>query len=69
LTRCVRLPGAVQRFMRTKEYYDVCAKHGLAASCYENEHFPAADAVSSKVWEAPTNELTSTCADGYCPCP
>ena len=47
----------------------MCAKHGLAASCYENEHFPAADTVSSKVWEAPTNELTSTCADGYCPCP
>jgi hypothetical protein len=60
---------SLQDFMRTKEYYDVCVKHGLQASCYANEHFAADAAQTSKVWEAPTNELTTTCADGYCPCP
>ena len=59
----------LEKFMATKEYYDVCKKHGFESSCYPNEFFPAElKDKPPKTWELATNKLTTTCADGYCPC-
>ena len=37
-------------------------------SCFPNEFFPSSNA-QTLTWELPTDQLTTTCADGYCPCP
>lgn len=58
----------IDKFVLTKDYYDICVKHGFEDSCFENEHFPSTTA-TELVWEKPTDQLTTTCADGYCPCP
>eukprot|EP00241_Pyramimonas_parkeae_P005320 CAMPEP_0114250272 /NCGR_PEP_ID=MMETSP0058-20121206/14607_1 /TAXON_ID=36894 /ORGANISM="Pyramimonas parkeae, CCMP726" /LENGTH=372 /DNA_ID=CAMNT_0001363913 /DNA_START=232 /DNA_END=1350 /DNA_ORIENTATION=- len=60
----------MDRYMHTKEYYEVCAKHGLAAECYPNAFFPTEYFASvTPVWDIPTKDLPTTCASGYCPCP
>lgn len=57
----------LQAYMQTEDYYTVCNKHGLADTCYTNSYFPNSGA-ATPTWEMPTNELTTACADGYCPC-
>jgi len=57
----------LEKFMQTEAYYNICDTHGLASSCYPNNYFPDIDA-STSPWDLPTNEATTTCADGYCPC-
>jgi len=57
----------LQRFMETKEYYDVCQKHGLTAQCYPNQYFTAQDYVP-KEYNLPTKRHTGDCTSGYCPC-
>lgn len=58
----------IDKFLQTKEYYDICTKHGLEDSCYKNSFFPASEEAHN-IWVKKTSELTTTCADGYCPCP
>ena len=42
---------------------DKSMAHGVEdGSCFENEHFPATQA-TELVWEKPTDQLTTTCAD------
>jgi hypothetical protein len=62
------LNPCIQKFMKTKAYYDVCEKHGMTATCYKNEFFPGADK-KAKPYMLPTNEHISGCSDGYCSCP
>jgi hypothetical protein len=61
------LNPCLQQYMQTQDYYNVCASHGLENSCYQNSHFPTSNA-ATPTWEVATNALTTTCADGYCPC-
>lgn len=59
----------IEKFMQTKEYYELCQKHGLTGSCYANSFFPGTQE-EKKTWEKKTSELgDSTCSSGYCPCP
>merc|ERR1712232_579012 len=54
--------------MATKQYYDVCVKHGVTNDCYHNEFFPSKD-TAVKDYSKPTDELVGDCSTGYCPCP
>ena len=58
----------LQKFMDTKEYYDVCKKHDLVEACYKNKNFPDSSVSGTDYWNKKTSELTSTCSQGYCPC-
>ena len=40
----------IDKFVKTKEYYELCKKHKLTESCYPNDHFPKSD---KKVVEGP----------------
>jgi hypothetical protein len=62
------LNPCIQKFMKTKEYYDVCVKHEMEASCYRNEFFSAKEN-KPKPYMKPSDEQTGDCSDGYCPCP
>merc|ERR1712085_200259 len=55
-------------FMQTRDYYDVCEKHGFTSDCFPNSHFPNADSAPPS-WSKPTSELTGDCSSGYCSCP
>jgi len=55
-------------FMQTRDYYDVCEKHGFTSDCFPNSHFPNADSAPPS-WTKPTSELTGDCSSGYCSCP
>lgn len=57
----------LQRLMKTKNYYEICEKHGLTSSCYPNSYFPSAN-YSRNPWEIPTGDATTTCSSGYCSC-
>jgi len=54
-------------FMKSKEYHDICQKHGLTAQCYPNQYFTAKDYVT-KEYNLPTETHTGDCSNGYCPC-
>lgn len=62
----------IQKFLKTREYYDLCEKYHETKFCYRNEHFPAEDASAeeepTQPFAQPTRELTTACTDGYCPC-
>mmetsp|Transcript_11306 Transcript_11306/g.21536 ORF Transcript_11306/g.21536 Transcript_11306/m.21536 type:complete len:398 (+) Transcript_11306:220-1413(+) len=60
----------MERFMQTKEYYEICAKHGVAVDCYPNTFFPKEYSIkNTPVWEMKTKDLPTSCTDGYCACP
>merc|ERR1719464_395090 len=60
----------LQRFMETKEYYDMCVKHGVVDICFPNSYFPESNETDHE--EHPyfleTDEHTTGCEDGYCSC-
>merc|ERR1719229_1180638 len=62
------LNPCIQKFLKTKEYYDLCIKHDLVASCYVNEFFPSKEEERKPYLQA-TNEHMTGCVDGYCSCP
>mmetsp|Transcript_43761 Transcript_43761/g.47451 ORF Transcript_43761/g.47451 Transcript_43761/m.47451 type:complete len:379 (-) Transcript_43761:164-1300(-) len=62
------LDPCINAFIQTEDYKDLCMKWGLESSCFQNEFFDTADA-AVEPYSLPTSELTTTCADGYCPCP
>merc|ERR1719464_277852 len=61
----------LQRFMETKEYYDMCVKHGVVDICFPNSYFPESNEETDHE-EHPyfleTDEHTTGCEDGYCSC-
>lgn len=58
----------IEKFRKTKSYYDICKKHNVVGSCFPNSHFPS-DTLPPSTWEIQAPDLSTTCADGYCPCP
>jgi len=58
----------IESFIQTEEYYNICEKHGFTQQCFTNSFFPASS-TESLPHLLKTSELTTTCADGYCPCP
>ncbi len=57
----------IQKFMATKNYYEICKKHKFEESCYKNSHWPTSGSTTA-AWEKPTADQTSGCSDGYCSC-
>jgi len=57
----------LSRFMQTKEYYDVCKKHGFEDDCFRNQFWSGA-AGETKQYNKPTTVQTD-CSTGYCACP
>merc|ERR1712014_152819 len=62
-----RLNPCLAKFMQTKQYYYLCVKYDLTASCHRNEFFPDTEE-EKKEYNKPTNELEGDCSTGYCPC-
>jgi len=62
------LNPCIDKFIKTKEYYDICVKHKLVTTCWPNAHFPN-QGVGTEDWERKTSALTSACSTGYCKCP
>jgi len=61
--------SCLQRFMETKEYYDVCVKNHFESTCYPNSHFPVDESSYLGDYLKPTDEHTGGCSGGYCSCP
>eukprot|EP00747_Dinoflagellata_sp_TGD_P141524 gnl/TRDRNA2_/TRDRNA2_176137_c0_seq8.p1 gnl/TRDRNA2_/TRDRNA2_176137_c0~~gnl/TRDRNA2_/TRDRNA2_176137_c0_seq8.p1 ORF type:complete len:536 (-),score=95.38 gnl/TRDRNA2_/TRDRNA2_176137_c0_seq8:302-1909(-) len=64
-----KLNPCLQKFMATKDYYDICVKYDFVDTCYPNEFFPGADEIVVHDYNKPTNEHVGDCTDGYCSCP
>lgn len=62
-----KLNPCLEKFMRSKSYYDVCVKYDLVDSCYVNEFFPNSGIVIHP-YNQPTDEHTTGCEDGFCAC-
>jgi len=56
----------LHKFMQTKQFYDVCVKHGMECDCVPNSHFPNTGCTTA-VYNKPTTAHTN-CNTGYCPC-
>jgi len=63
------LNPCIQAFIETESYKNLCAKYSLEADCFPNKFFDVASDEEMKDYNKPTNELTTSCADGYCSCP
>ena len=62
------LNPCLQVFMKTRGYYDVCAKYGQEKACYPNAFFANYTSSGSKPWMDSTDLQSGDCSDGYCPC-
>jgi len=62
------LNPCIQKFMKTKGYYDTCVKHDMVSTCYKNEFFPVEDG-KKKPYMLPTSAHGAGCSSGYCGCP
>lgn len=60
--------ACLTEYMETKAYFDVCEKHKLTSSCYQNSYFSGDAATAIPTENKPTDEQTGDCCDGYCPC-
>jgi hypothetical protein len=64
------LDPCIQAFLETKSYYELCEEYDLTNDCFPNSFFPdSGNVADSAPYNTPTNELTTSCSDGYCPCP
>lgn len=64
-----RVNPCLWQFMQTKEYYDICVKHGVESICFPNDYFPISDDHTHvKPYFQETDEHTTGCEDGYCAC-
>jgi hypothetical protein len=55
--------------MKTKEYFEVCAKYDKLDTCYPNNFFPPKQTTLAKEYNVGTDEhRTTDCSSGYCPC-
>jgi len=62
------LDPCIEAFLETESYKELCEEYGFLNSCFENEFFDTSnDPV--EVYMHPTIDLTTSCSDGYCPCP
>ncbi len=66
------LNPCIEAFIETEMYKDLCYEYGLEKSCFKNEFFDTDSSGGDDEkppYFKPTAELTTACADGYCPCP
>lgn len=56
----------MEKYMETKEYFELCQKYDFVTECWPNKHFSGGKAPHP--WETPTKELKTSCKDGYCKC-
>jgi len=63
-----KLNPCLQKFMETKDYYDICVKYDFVDSCYRNSFFPVSDDIEVHDYNKPTKEHDGDCSTGYCPC-
>uniref|UniRef100_A0A6T7GP04 Solute-binding protein family 3/N-terminal domain-containing protein n=1 Tax=Coccolithus braarudii TaxID=221442 RepID=A0A6T7GP04_9EUKA len=58
----------IDAFLKTESYYNICSKHELTGSCYQNEFFGKI-VTEPKPWSLATSEHPEdNCAAGYCSC-
>jgi len=64
------LNPCLDKFMKTKEYFEVCDKYDKLDTCYRNEFFPPKGEVHEKEYNKATDEHAekTDCSSGYCPC-
>lgn len=61
------LNPCIEAFIATESYKNLCTKYGLENDCFQNKYFePSTNEM--KEYSKPTNEITTSCSDGYCPC-
>jgi len=62
------LDPCIEAFLKTESYKNLCDKYGVADDCIANDFF---ELTSEELedYRKPTAELTTSCIDGYCPCP
>jgi len=58
----------IDKFLKTKEYYEICKKHEFVSQCYKNEFFPFSENPVTPPWSLPTSEQMNGCSSGYCGC-
>lgn len=59
----------LEKFLQTEDYYRLCAKYGLVDTCFQNDFFPTNGTTSERPASfTPTDQLETSCSDGYCPC-
>ena len=61
------LDPCINAFIKTRHYKELCEKYDMVGSCFQNNYFDTDDSPTPP-YSLPTNELTTTCEDGYCPC-
>jgi len=63
------LNPCLEKFMKTRKYFEVCEKFDMLDTCYRNEFFPPIEDVHIKDYNKPTEEHDKNdCSSGYCPC-
>jgi hypothetical protein len=62
------LNPCIAQFLQTETYNELCLKHHVEGSCFQNEFTDPGLTSTPKDYELSTPELSTTCADGYCPC-
>ena len=64
----------IDRFLLTKEYFELCEKWGFTSTCYVNDYFPekyrGGVDFNKNPYFAPTADLPDqfNCSSGYCQC-
>ena len=61
------LRPCMTKFMASRQYYNICAKHDLTDLCYKNSFFDE-DRKTIPKYNKPTTSILYDCTDGYCPC-
>jgi len=64
-----KINPCIEKFMASEDYLEVCEKWGKTHECFPNDFFHDADShVDVHPFDLPTDDHTSGCWDGYCPC-
>jgi hypothetical protein len=62
------LDPCIEAFLETESYKNLCDKYDVVDDCIANDFFePTSEELAD--YRKPTAELTTSCTDGYCPCP
>jgi len=58
----------MQTYMESRKYRKLCENYNKTNECFPNEYFKNLNSSEPNVYDLPTDEHTSGCEDGYCPC-
>ena len=61
------LDPCIDAFIQTQSYKNLCTKYNIEDSCFQTKFFDS-PTTAKEPYSIPTNELTTSCFDGYCPC-